>query len=123
MMRLPYLTFIALVIITFSYIAGLNKYEDHFYQEQNQHIDPTTGTWKSDYDWQLANRRIALLDRLRYIFMGILSVHSVANCFYALSCALKNRWHILALILFMMTTLFLAFLWLAMSVPAGGMIG
>ena len=122
-MRWPYITFITLVIVTFSYITGLNKYEDNFYQQQNQHIDPTTGTWKKDYDGQAVYRRIALLDHLRYFFLGALSVHSVANCFYAVSCIQKNRWHILALILFILTTLFLAFLWLAAAVPAGGMIG
>lgn len=122
-MRWPYLTFLIMVIITFSYIYGLNKYEDYLYQHQDSYVDRTTGTWKKDYDWQAENLRIALLDRLRYFFIGALSVHSVVNCFYALSCTLKNRRHVFALISFIIATLFLAFLWLAMGVPAGGMIG
>jgi hypothetical protein len=112
-----------MVIITFTYIYSLNKYEDYFYQRQNLHVDPTTGTWEKNYDWQAENLRIAWLDRFRYFFIASLSVHSVVNCFYALSCTLKNRRHIFALILFIITTLLLAFLWLAMGIPAGGMIG
>jgi hypothetical protein len=123
MMRWPYLTFIIMVIITFGYIIGLNKYEDDLYQQQYRHVDPTTGTWKKDYDWQAENLRIAFLDRLRYLFIGALSVHSVVNCFYALSCTLKNVRHIFTLILFIITAVLLALLWLAMGVPAGGMIG
>jgi hypothetical protein len=112
-----------MVIITFGYIIGLNQYEDHLFQQQHHFVDPVTRTWKEDYDWQAANLRIAWLDRLRYFFIGVLSVHSLLNCFCALSGALKNARHIFTFILFIITTVLLALLWLAMSVPAGGMIG
>jgi NADH:ubiquinone oxidoreductase subunit 5 (subunit L)/multisubunit Na+/H+ antiporter MnhA subunit len=123
LIRWPYWTFALAFLLGLGYIVSLNRYQAYQVQQSGQYVDPATGTWKKGYDWAAENRRNGFLDRMRYVLLALVTLHSALNVLYAAYCMVGDRRHGIALIFFVAMTFFMGFLWLAAGMPHASMIG
>ncbi|HET6449925.1 MAG TPA: hypothetical protein VFI08_01390 [Spirochaetia bacterium] len=120
--RLPYLTFAALLAAAGLFLLFSLSWEKRIYEEQNRQIDPSTGTWRPTYDWQAADRAIQLNDHLRVAILWVVVAHGLVNSLYA--AAVTRGWRgILLGLVFACLSAFLALILLLGNIAGATMIG
>ena len=82
-LRIPYLTFAGLLVLAVAVSLGSMAWERQIYEQQDRHIDPKTGTWYADYDWQVDNRRIEIADTVRVGILWVLVAHGAVDAVFA----------------------------------------